>query len=127
MSTIITQPWVYSPGEAITGVATAAVTSRRVVRISGNRTGDGGNLAVAPAGAGARGFGVAANDAGAGQLVRIARGGVVRVIAEGAITAGDAVQVGAAAGVVTASAGVVVGHAVTGAAAGAVAEIAWPA
>ena len=126
MSTVITQPWVYSPGEAITGVATAPATARRVVRISGNRDANG-NLSVAPAGAGARGFGVAANDADTGQLLRIARGGVVRVIAEGVIAAGDAVQVGAAGGVVTASTGVVVGHAVTGAAANAVAEIAWPA
>ncbi|MFN3003025.1 capsid cement protein [Mycolicibacterium wolinskyi] len=94
--------------------------------MSGNRTANG-NLAVGPAGAGAIGLGVAANDAATGQLVRVARGGVVRVIAEAAITAGAAVQVGAAAGVVTATTGTVVGHAVTGAAAGGIAEIAWPA
>lgn len=126
MSTVIQQPWVFSPGEAITAEATAPVTARRVVRVSGNRTGNG-NLAVAPGATGVIALGVAANDAGTGQLVRVARGGVVRVIAEAAIAAGAAVQVGAAAGVVTASTGVVVGHAVTGAAAGGVAEIAWPA
>lgn len=126
MSTIITQPFSYSPGEAITAEATAPVTTRRVVKISGNRT-IGGNLAVAPGSVGGIALGVAANDAAAGQLVRVARGGVVRVIAEAVIAAGAAVQVGAAAGVVTATTGTVVGHAVTGAAAGAVAEIAWPA
>ncbi|MDV3136748.1 capsid cement protein [Mycobacterium sp. 29Ha] len=126
MSTVIAQPWVYSPGEAITAEATAPVTERRVVRVSGNRTA-GGNLAVAPGAAGGIALGVAANDAAAGQFVRVARGGVVRVIAEAPIAAGAAVQVGAAAGVVTATGGTIVGHAVTGAAAGAVAEIAWPA
>lgn len=126
MSTVITQPWSFAPGEAITGEATAPVTARRVVAVSGNRTGNG-NVAVAPGAAGAIALGVAANDSAAGQLVRVARGGVVRVIAEAAIVAGAAVQVGAAAGVVTATSGVVVGHAITGAAAGAVAEIAWPA
>lgn len=122
MSTVITQPWVYAPGEAITAQATAPVTARRVVKVSGDRT-PNGNLAVAPAGAGAVALGVAANDAATGQLVRVARGGVVRVIAEAVIAAGAAVEVGVAAGVVTATTGTVVGHAVTGA----VAEIAWPA
>lgn len=126
MSTVITQPWVYAPGEAITAEATAPVTARRVCSVSGNRTANG-SLAVAPAAAGEVALGVAANDAAAGQLVRVARGGVVRVIAEAVIAPGAAVQVGAAGGVVTASSGVVVGHAVTGATAGAVAEIAWPA
>lgn len=126
MSTVIQQPWVYSPGEAITAAATAPVAARRVVKISGDRT-PNGNLAVAPGAAGGIALGVAANDAAAGQLVRVARGGVVRVISEAVIAAGAPVQVGAAAGVVTATTGTVVGHAVTGAAAGAVAEIAWPA
>ncbi|OPX11997.1 capsid cement protein [Mycobacterium sp. AT1] len=126
MSTVITQPWVYAPGEAITASATAPVTVRRIVRVSGNRDANG-NIAVAPAGTGVVALGVAANDAATGQLVRVARGGVVRVMAEASITAGAAVQVGAAAGVVTASTGTVIGHAVTGVAAGAVAEIAWPA
>lgn len=126
MSTTLQQSHVYAPGESITAEATGTVAARRVVKISGNRTA-AGNLAVATAGTGERGLGVAANDAVAGLLVRVARGGVVRVIAEAVIAAGAAVQVGAAGGVVTASSGVVVGHAVTGAAAGGVAEIAWPA
>lgn len=126
MSTVITQPWSFAPGQAISGEATAPVAARRVVRVSANRTGNG-NVAVAPGAAGAIALGVAANDAATGQLVRVARGGVVRVIAEAAIAAGAAVQVGAAAGVVTATTGTVVGHAINGAAANAVAEIAWPA
>jgi hypothetical protein len=124
MSTTITNPFSYTPGENITAEATAPVTARRVVKVSGNRT-SAGNLAVAPAAAGDRGFGVAANDAAAGQLVRVARGGVVKVIAAGAIAAGASVQVGAGGAVSTAAAGVVVGFAATGAADGAVAEIAW--
>ena len=124
MSTTITNPYSYSPGANITAEATAPVTARRFVKISGNRTA-AGNLAVAPAAAGDRAFGVAADDAGAGQLVHVARGGVVRVVAAGAVAAGASVQVGAGGAVSTAAAGVVVGFAVTGAADGAVAEIAF--
>jgi len=124
MSTTIANPYSYSPGANITAEATAPVTGRRFVKISGNRTA-GGNLAVAPAAAGDRAFGVAAHDTAAGQLVHVARGGVVKVIAAGAIAAGAAVQVGAGGAVSTAAAGVVVGVAVTGAADGAVAEIAF--
>jgi len=124
MSTTIPNPYSYSPGANITGEVTAPVTARRFVKISGNRTA-AGNLAVAPAAAGDRAFGVAAEDASAGQLVRVARGGVVRVIAAGAIAAGASVQVGAGGAVSTAAAGVVVGFAVNGAADGAVAEIAF--
>jgi uncharacterized protein DUF2190 len=124
MSTTITSAYSYSPGANIAAEATAAVTARRFVKISGNRTA-AGNLAVAPAAAGDRAFGVAANDAATGQLVHVARGGVVKVIAAGVIAAGASVQVGAGGAVSTAAAGVVVGLAVTGAADGAVAEIAF--
>jgi hypothetical protein len=123
MSTTITNPWTYSPAQSITGEATGAVVARRFVRPSGNRTARG-NLAVAQAGAGARPLGVASDDAAVGQLVRIARGGVAKVVAAGAIAAGAAVQVAAGGAVTTAAAGVIVGLAVTGAADGAVAEIA---
>jgi len=126
MSTTITSPFIYAPGENITAEATGTVAVRKFVKISGSRTG-AGNLAVTAAAAGDRAFGVAANDATAGQLVRVARGGVVKVIAAGAIAAGAAVQVGTGGAVSTAAAGVVVGFAVTGAADGAIAEIAFPA
>ena len=124
MSTTIGNPYTYSPGANITAEATAPVTARRFVKISGNRTA-AGSLAVSPAAAGDRAFGVAAEDAATGQLVRVARGGVVKVIAAGAIAAGASVQVGAGGAAATAAAGVVVGFAVTGAADGAVAEIAF--
>lgn len=124
MSTTINSAYSYSPGANITAEATAAVAGRRFVKISGNRTA-GGNLAVAPAAAGNRALGVAADDAAVGQLVHVARGGVVKVIAAGAIAAGVDVQVGAGGAAATASTGTVVGFAVTGAADGAVAEIAF--
>lgn len=126
MSTTITNPYSYAPGENITAETTGAVVARRFVMISGNRT-TRGNLAVTAAAAGDRAFGVAANDAAAGGLVRVARGGVVKVIAAGAIAAGASVQVGAGGAVSTAAAGAVVGLAVTGAADGGIAEIAFPA
>ena len=124
MSTTITNPYSYAPGSDVTGEATGAVTARKFVKISGNRT-PAGNLAIAQAAAGDRALGVAADDATAGQLVRVARGGVVKVVAAGAIAAGAAVQVGAGGAVSTAGAGVVVGFAVTGAADAAIAEIAF--
>ena len=100
------------------------VTERNFVSIQGNRTA-GNNLAVGPAAAGARAFGVAGYSAAVGQLVLVVRGGVARVIAGGAITAGDPIAVGAGATAVTATgSAVVVGLAVNGAASGAVAEIA---
>jgi hypothetical protein len=123
MSTTINSPWSYSPARAITGEATGVIAARRFVKPSGNRT-SGGNLAVAQAAAGDRPLGVAADDAPIGGLVRVARGGVVKCIAAGAVAAGAAVQVGAGGAVSTAAAGVVVGLAVSGAADGAVAEIA---
>ncbi|BCZ24853.1 capsid cement protein [Mycobacterium senriense] len=126
MSTTITAPWSYEPPShhRITAQATANVTERHFVSISGNRA-VGGNLAVAPSAAGDRPFGVAAYSAPAGQLVLVARGGVVKVIAAGAIAAGAAVQVGTGGAVSTASGtNPVVGVAVNGAADGGIAEIA---
>jgi hypothetical protein len=125
MSTTLTTPYVYEPGRQITGAATAAVTERQFVAVSGNR-GPSGNVSVAPAAAGARALGVAAWNANTGQLVRIARGGVLKVIAGAAITAGDPIAVGANGTAVTAAgSAVVVGHAINGAANGAVAEVAF--
>jgi hypothetical protein len=123
MSSPTSQVRVYAPGADITAEATATVTARRFVKISGNRTA-GGNVAVDAAGAGDRVFGVTADDASAGGLVRVARGGVVKVVAGAAITAGADVQSNASAAAVPASTGTVVGIAVTGAANGGTAEIA---
>jgi hypothetical protein len=125
VSTTIANPSVYDPGATITGQATAAVTAKRFLAISGNRTA-GGNIAVAPAAAAGRTCGVAGNDAAVGELVRVVRGGgrVVRVTASGAIAAAAAeVQVGANGTATTLAAGVAVGYAITGAADAADAEI----
>lgn len=124
MSTVISNPSVYDPGADITGQATATVTAKRFLAISGNRTA-GGNIAVAPATAAGRTCGVAGNDAASGQLVRIVRGNsrVVKVTASGAIAANAEVQVGANGTAATKSAGVAVGYAITGAADTADAEI----
>lgn len=116
MSTTLPNVRVYEPGRDITAEVTAApVTIKRFVKIAGNRTG-AGNLAITTAGAGERAFGVAAGNAAVGQLVRVARGGVVKVTATGAIAAGAEVQVGAGGTVTTKAAGIAVGYAVTGAA-----------
>ena len=123
-TTIGTNPSVYEPGQDITGAATAAVTARRFVKIAGNRSA-AGNVAVTPAAAGDRAFGVAGHDAATGQLVRVVRGAsrVVRVTATGAIAAGAEVQVGANGTAATKSTGIAVGYAINGAADTADAEI----
>lgn len=124
MSTPLLQVSVYDPGKDISAEATAAVTVRRFVKISGNRT-SGGNVAVAPAAAGDRPCGVAGHDAGVGELVRVVRGNsrVVKVTASGAIAAGAEVQVGANGTAATKAAGIAVGYAITGAADATDAEI----
>jgi hypothetical protein len=124
MSTTITNPSVYDPGADITGEATATVTARTFLAISGNRAA-GGNISVAPATAAGRICGVAGNDAATGDLVTLVRGNsrVVRVTAGGNIAAGAEVEVGANAKAVTKSSGVAVGYAITAAASGAFAEI----
>lgn len=122
MSAPIPNVRTYSPGRDITGVATAAVTARRFVKISGDRS--GGNLSVAPASAGQRIFGVAATDAAQGELVGLARDGVVRVTAAANITAFAEVEVGASGKAKALDQGIAVGCAVSGAAADTDAEIA---
>jgi Uncharacterized conserved protein (DUF2190) len=124
MSTTLTQPSVYDPGKDITGQATAAVTARRFLAISGDRTASG-NISVASAATGARTCGVAGNDAPSGGLVRVVRGNsrVVRVTATGSIAAGAEVQVGANGTAATKSTGIAVGYALTGAADASAAEI----
>lgn len=114
---------IYSPGQAITAQATAPVVQSTFVAVSGNRT-SGGNIAAATATAAGAVLGVAAHDAKAGELFTAHRGGVVRVVAGGAIAAGAQVEVGAAGKAVTLAAGKAVGYAITGAASAALAEIA---
>lgn len=128
MSTVLATPFVYQPGENITASATAPVTQRQFVAVSADRASASGNVSVAPAAAGGRPLGTAAWDAAAGQLVRVARGGVLKVIAGGAITAGDPIAVGANGTAVTATGGaLVVGQAIASCLSGGVAQVAFPA
>lgn len=124
MSTIIHNPSIYEPGQDITGHATAAITARRFVAISGNRAASG-VISVAPAAAGGRICAVAAHDAAVGQMVHLVRGSsrVVWVGAGGNIIAGAEVEVGADGKAVPKTTGVAVGYALTGAANGTDAEI----
>src|SRR5262245_8132936 len=123
-TTITTNVGIYAPGDNITGEATATITAKTFLAISGNRT-DGGNIAVAPAAAAGRIVGVARNDAASGEFVAVARGNsrVVKVTAGGSIAAFAEVEVGANAKAVTKASGVAVGYALTAATSGADAEI----
>lgn len=114
MSTPIPNVRLYEPGFDIAAVATATVTGKRLLKISGDRA-TGGNLSVAHADAGGRAFGVAKHDAESGQLVGVARGGVVKVLAGGSISAFAEVEIASGGKVVTKSSGAAVGYAVTGA------------
>ncbi|MEB3021305.1 DUF2190 domain-containing protein [[Mycobacterium] crassicus] len=115
---------VYEPGRDITGRATASVTGKRFLKISGNRTGTG-NIAVAPADAAGRVCGVSKYDAASGEIVGVARGNsrVTHVTADGAITAFAEVEVGTAGKAKALDSGKAVGYALTAAADGADAEI----
>jgi hypothetical protein len=127
------------PGEDITGQATAAVTGKRFVRISGARafrfnvlatTADGNNYKVAPATAGGAAVGVAKYDQPTvGGKVGVARGGFVIVTAGAAITAGQFIMSDATGQAVpwtsaASEANAKLGYAVDDAANGADAEIA---
>lgn len=122
----------YKPGADITAVPTAAVTGKRFVVISANRAAGpalnastgGGNIQVAPAGAGARAIGVAARDQVVGKHVRVIREGVVPVTAGAVITAGQEVESNAAGQAVPLATGKSLGVALSGAASGADAQIA---
>lgn len=89
------------PGARPTAHATAAVTGKRFVAISGDRQADG-TYSVAPPAAGGRVFGVASWDAAIGQKTVVIRGPgyIVPVRAAAAITAGAEVQVDATGAVV---------------------------
>jgi Uncharacterized conserved protein (DUF2190) len=123
-TTITTGVGIYAPGDNVSGEATATITAKTFLAISGNRT-SGGNIAVAPATAAGRIVGVARSDAASGEVVTIARGGgrVVRVTAGGTIAAFAEVEVGSAGKAVTKASGVAVGYALTGATNGTDAEI----
>lgn len=116
---------IYEPGRDITGRATAAVTGKRFLKISGNRSTASGNISVAPADAAGRVCGVSKYDAASGDIVGVVRGNsrVTYVTADGAIAAFAEVEVGTAGKAKTKASGVAVGYALTAAADGADAEI----
>ncbi len=111
---------VLKPGQALTLKASATVTGRQALAISGSGT-------VAPATAGSTAFiGIAGFDAVANDNVTVFTGGVQEFTASGAITAGSPVVTGAN-GTVAASAtppaGQQVGTAITTAADGALVRV----
>lgn len=110
----------------VTCTASAAVTGKRFVAISGDRNADG-TYTVAPAGAGAKVFGVAAWSAPAGARVTVVvveSGHIVPVKAAAALAANDSVTPDATGQAAVAGAGArAAGIVLTGAAAGADAQV----
>lgn len=96
----------YRPGDQITVTASAAVTGKRFVKVSNgheagpalNTSTSGGNIRAAHADEGDYAIGIANKDAAQGEkFVAVGlRGGEFPVTADGTVTAGDKVQVGAA-------------------------------
>jgi hypothetical protein len=83
---------LYKPGQAVTHQASAAITGGQLVGVSGSGT-------VAPTGTNqASWVGVAAFDAAVGDQVTVHSGGVQRILAAGAVTAGDLLVASATAG-----------------------------
>lgn len=104
----VCQP-LFDDGNTITGRASADVTGKRLVKISGNAT--DGVPAVNHATAAGRVFGAAAYDAASGTILPIIRKGVVPILATGAIAAFAQVEVAANGTVSTLASGVAVGYA----------------
>ncbi len=121
----------YKPGENIAGFCTAQVEAGRFVKISGAKT-THGDYSIAHCGAGERAIGVSERKSGPAtdpadewtRRVNVFRGGIARVTAGAAITAGDQVQSDADGKAIPLAAGVAIGQAVSTAANGAVVEIA---
>ena len=103
---------LFNPGSHVTFTASADVVGQQLVYVSGNRQ-------VAPTTAStAAGIGTAAHDAKAGEKVAVLMGGVQKVKASAAITAGSLVIPAAGGKVAALAAGDashVVGKALTGA------------
>lgn len=129
----------YESADRLTYQATAPVTGKRFINVSGDRVSgpgipataqvgasdpvDGGNYRGAHAAAGGPSVGVSTWDAGVGEKFGCVREGVVPVTADGPIAAGAAVQVGAAGKALTIGAGTKIGICMNGAVDGADAEI----
>lgn len=127
----------YRPGQDISGHATAAVTGKKCLQITGNRTSgpglsntaEGSNYrvghpnAAGAAGAGKAILGVAKYDVAIDVVVGVARGGVIPITAGGTIAAGAEVEVAADGSVITKNTGVAIGMCLNGATIGNDAEI----
>lgn len=124
-----------SPGSAVTGKCTAAVTGKRFVKISGNRTGGGGGglstdlanvyqISNATA-SGEIVFGVARQDGANGSLIGVhCQPGIIIPITCGADCAsGIEVQTDAVGKCIPLAAGKAVGYVMNGALSGADAEV----
>jgi hypothetical protein len=120
------------PGEDLTFKATAAVTGKRFVKVSGNRTGGGaGGLStdlanvyqMQQSGAGEQAVGVSKYDVANGSLGGCYTAGIVSVTAGATLTAGQAVESSATGAAVPLSTGVKLGVVMTGCASAGEAEI----
>ena len=109
---------IFNPGSDLTVIATTAVVGKTFAALSGPRSNN--MLSVTTAEAGAPTIGVIKYDAAADEMVGIARGSsrIVTVTADGPITAGSPVEVGAGGKAKTADTGSIVGWAVDTAADG---------
>lgn len=121
-------PGLYEPGRNVTGRASTAVTGRRLLKITGNRSAVGGNLAVGHADAAGRVCGVSGYDAAVGEVVAVLRGNshvvfVATPPAGAALAAFAEVEVGANGTAVARTTGTPVGYCVTGTAVGVDAEV----
>lgn len=117
----------YEPGQRITAHCEAAVVGKRFVDISDpaqsgpglSSTAEGGNIVVSPASAGGLVLGVASYDAAIGKKVAVILGGVVPVVADGNVTAGQQIEVGTDGKAKTRTTGLAVGRALESASSGA--------
>lgn len=115
----------YRPGAEITCHASAALTGGRMVAISGAPT--GGNPTVGVPAAGARVFGVAAQDSASGAKVgvHVAPGQVVPIEAGATLAPNDIVESNASGQAIVRAAGVACGVVVEGATSGNQALVLW--
>lgn len=115
----------YEPGQRITGAVAdpeAPVAGKTFVMVADDiesgpglsDTAEGGNIVIETATAGDKAIGVASTDSS--TRVTVIVGGVVPVVADGAITAGEEVEVGTDGAATAFSTGRIVGMALTGAA-----------
>lgn len=112
----------YPSGRLVTCRATAAVTGKRFLKVTGPRV--GGLIAVAPCTAGAKNMGVARNDVASGENVGTYGVGFIVPVTCGAIVAdGIEVESDATGRAIPLATGRPCGYAVQGAASGADAQI----